>query len=74
MKAVDATSLLHILEGIFFTYIHKYIYISYVYILPHFHTNSSKLLHLSRSSEMEKSGEIRCVREIFEELPVGEKN
>lgn len=44
-----------------------------MYILSHFHTNSSKLLPLSRSSELEKSDEIRCVRKIFEELPMGEK-
>lgn len=73
MEAVDDTDLLHILKDIFFTYICKDTCISYVYTLPHFHTNNSKLLHLSRSSEMVKSGEIRCVKEIFEELPVGEK-
>lgn len=34
---------------------HVYIYISYRYILPHFYTNNSKLLHLSKSSDMEMS-------------------
>ena len=32
---------------------HMYIYISYMYILPCFYTNSSKLLHVTKSSKME---------------------
>lgn len=55
---------------VYFIQRHTHIYISDMYILPHFYTSSRRLLHSSRSSELEMARWDEVCKQVVEGMPV----